>query len=174
MSRAWQEHFDPCFVKHVDWLASLRRSSLRSVCALWLAASPQHRHTPHPPPPPSQCLGVHSVSASAMLPGVRTKATCVRKTYLPASSVEESALNRNIAAILLSFQSFFIILLAPPIQERPDKSPAQWAARWSGSSGGLDGAGLCGVWESGGFVLSSVACAADTLSCLLSALRGTW
>lgn len=53
----------------------------------------------------------------------------------PASTLNESALNRNIATILLSFQSSFIILLAPPIQEWPDKSAAQWAARWRGSSG---------------------------------------
>lgn len=37
----------------------------------------------------------------------------------PLSSGKESALNRNIAAILSSFHSLLIILLARPIQERP-------------------------------------------------------
>lgn len=40
-------------------------------------------------------------------------------------SGNESALNRNITAILFSFHPFLIILLAHPIQEWPDKSPAQ-------------------------------------------------
>lgn len=38
------------------------------------------------------------------------------------SSGNEAALDRNIAAILLSFHSFHIILLACPIQEQSDKS----------------------------------------------------
>lgn len=80
------------------------------------------------------CLGVHLVSATALLTGVCTMATTyVHETV--ASSGIESALNRNIAAILFSFHSLLIILLAGPIQEWPDKSAAQWRARWRGSSG---------------------------------------
>lgn len=59
--------------------------------------------------------------------------TCPRDRL--ASSVNESILNRNIVAILFSFHSLLIILLAHAIQEWPDKSAAQWAAWWRGSSG---------------------------------------
>lgn len=59
--------------------------------------------------------------------------TCPRDRL--ASSGKESALNRNIAAILISFHCLLIILLARPIQEPPDKSAAQWAARWRATSG---------------------------------------
>lgn len=80
------------------------------------------------------CLRVHLVSAAALLTGVCTMATTyVHKTV--ASSGNESALNRNIAAILSSIHSLLIILLVGPIQEWPDKSTAQWAAPWRGSSG---------------------------------------
>lgn len=74
---------------------------------------------------------------------------------LPASTRNESALNRNIATILLSFQSFFIILLAPPIQEWPDKSAAQWAARWRASSG-VWMALACVMFESAAVLFSAV------------------
>lgn len=79
-------------------------------------------------------LSPHSVSAPAMLTGVCTMATTRRPDRL-ASSVNESTLNRNIAAILLSFHFLLIILLAHSIQEWPDKSAAQWATWWRGSSG---------------------------------------
>lgn len=49
--------------------------------------------------------------------------TCPREHL--ASSGNESALNRNIAAILSSFHSLLIILLVRPIQEWPDKSATQ-------------------------------------------------
>lgn len=130
----------------------------------WTADSPQHSS--------SVSGSSFSVSVGHIAWSPYKGDICPRD--LPASAGKESALNRNIAAILLSFQTVFIILLVPPIQEWPDKSAAQWAARWRGFFWGLDGAGLCDVWESRGFVLSSVARAADTLSCRLSALRGTW
>lgn len=65
---------------------------------------------------------VHSVSALALLT-VTTSATHVHESV--ASFGNESPLNRNIAAILLSFHSLHIILLVGPIQEWPDKSAAQ-------------------------------------------------
>lgn len=187
---------DSYFIKHVDWSTSLwylsvfvflvhniAQTAAGNMCILdCLNPYAQHLSLPFTISPPQsqtwmadspRCLGVHSASAilrSCWSP--RNADVCPRD--LLASAGNESPLNRNIAAILLSFQSFFIILLAPPIQEWPDKSAAQWAVRWRGFFWGLNGAGPCDVRESCGFVLSTVACAADTLSCRLSALRGTW
>lgn len=150
---------DSYFIKHVDWSTSLwylsvlvflvhntAQTAAGTMC-IPDCLNPYAQHLSLPftiSPPQSQtwmadsprCLGVHSVSVSAILRFCWSPCNgdlCPRDLLVSAGN--ESPLNRNIAAILLSFQSFFIILLVPPIQKWPDKSAAQWAVRRRGSSG---------------------------------------
>lgn len=160
MQKGLQKHFDPFFfVKLVDWLTSLCHSSVPAVAAYNIACAVAGNMCVlgclHPRNPALPHLSASVPDMNGRLPSAHRQRFVSGSSFplsvghiapssyngdicsgdLPASSGNESALNRNIATILLSFQSFFIILLAPPIQEWPDKSAAQWAARWRRSSG---------------------------------------
>lgn len=142
MQKCWQEHLDPFFVKLVDWMSSLCHSSVPAVavhrisctvaaniCVL-VCLHPYNQHLSVP-----FTIFLPQFHTWMSLPSVRHILPYCPEFVQWRHMLAETALNRNIATILPFFQSFFIILLVPPIQERPDKSAAQWTAWWRGSSG---------------------------------------